>query len=86
MAHDDEKTETTTHRGRHLAADSDTVETTDGEYTSTDGVSHTDGDEQGSYVDTSSHEESSTEKGSYVDSQSAGPDSDAEGEYTDRDE
>ncbi|OOB89367.1 hypothetical protein [Rathayibacter sp. VKM Ac-2630] len=93
MAHDDETSPGTTsggaseapRRGRH-AAETTTTETPDGEYTSTDGVSHTASDDQGSYVDTSVHEETSTEKGSYVDSDSAGPDSDVEGEYTDRDE
>lgn len=90
MAHDDEiretsheHTEETTRRGRHAA---DTTETPDGEYTSTDGVSHTAGDAQGSYVDTSENVEESTEKGSYVDTDTAGADSDVEGEYTDRDE
>lgn len=93
MAHDDEiretshaHTEETTRRGRHAADTGDTTETPDGEYTSSDGVSHTVSDEQGSYIDTSENVEESTEKGSYVDSDSAGPDSDVEGEYTDRDE
>jgi hypothetical protein len=89
MAHDDETSGTTpteeARRGRH-AADTSTTDTPDGEYTSTDGVSHTATDDQGSYIDTSVHEETSTEKGSYVDSDTAGADSDVEGEYTDRDE
>ncbi|KQQ05443.1 MULTISPECIES: hypothetical protein [unclassified Rathayibacter] len=96
MAHDDEtpETDSAARRGRHLADESahtdtvhtDTTESPDGEYTATDGVSHTASDEQGSYVDTSVHEEESSEKGSYVDTDTAGADSDIEGEYTDRDE
>ncbi|MWV51176.1 hypothetical protein GRS96_18055 [Rathayibacter sp. VKM Ac-2803] len=91
MAHDDEtpETDSAARRGRHLAdktAHTETTATPDGEYTSTEGVSHTASDEQGSYVDTSAHEEESDEKGSYVDTETAGADSDVEGEYTDRDE
>ncbi|QHC67742.1 hypothetical protein GSU68_14990 [Rathayibacter sp. VKM Ac-2759] len=92
MAHDDEtpETDSAARRGRHLADGTTdtthTTETPDGEYTSTDGVSHTASEEQGSYIDTSAHEEDSSVKGSYVDTDTAGADSDVEGEYTDRDE
>ncbi|SMH28734.1 hypothetical protein SAMN06295885_0230 [Rathayibacter oskolensis] len=80
------ETDQAARRGRHLADEANTTETPDGEYTSTDGVSHTAGDEQGSYVDTSEHEEDTSVEGSYVDTEAAHADSDVEGEYTDRDE
>ncbi|KZX21622.1 hypothetical protein [Rathayibacter tanaceti] len=68
--------------GRHLADASET----EGEYTSTDGVSHTVSEEEGSYIDTSENDEDTSVKGSYVDTGAAGTEGEGEGEYTDRDE
>jgi hypothetical protein len=75
-----------TGRGRHAAETSGTEEGAGGEYTSTDGVSHTAGEAEGSYVDTSVNKEDASEKGSYVDTSAAGTGAEGEGEYTDRDE
>ncbi|MBF4461382.1 MULTISPECIES: hypothetical protein [unclassified Rathayibacter] len=71
-----------TRQGRHRA---DGTEPS-GEYTSTDGVSHTASEEERSYVDTSTNEEDSSVKGGYVDTDAAGTESEPDGEYTDRDE
>ncbi|PPH24695.1 hypothetical protein [Rathayibacter toxicus] len=83
MTHHEKPEDHDTHAassGRHAR------HTTDGSYTLADGVTHTAGEEEGSYVDDFEHDHASSVKGSYIDAEGTDAEAEGRGEYTDRDE